>query len=70
MSIYQHYKNKNLYRVIGQGRLESEGEQGQLQVIYAPVDSSTYWIRPRTEFFGHVELEDGSKVDRFTCVEE
>ena len=65
-SIYQHYKNKKQYKVIGIGKHTETLED---LVIYEPqYESETkYWIRPLAMFMDEVEYE-GAKTPRFIFV--
>lgn len=64
--IYRHYKQGALYKVIGLARIESEGENGELQVVYQKAfdASSTMWVRPLSKFTEHIT----STLRRFTLM--
>jgi hypothetical protein len=66
--IYQHYKNKNFYKVLC---LVKDSETLQDVVVYEaqyqnPI--SKLWARPYSEWSAEVEL-DGVKQPRFKLVE-
>ncbi len=62
--VYEHYKG-NKYRALMLARLEREGVDGELQVIYAALyDQFHIWIRPFSEFTGMV-VQDNREQPRF-----
>ncbi|CDZ77225.1 hypothetical protein BN59_03652 [Legionella massiliensis] len=64
---YQHFKNKNLYEVIGVARHSETLEE---MIIYKALyeceefGKDQIWVRPKIMFFEQVEYE-GSIVPRF-----
>lgn len=64
--LYKHYKNKQVYRIIG---VAKHTETLEDMVIYAPYsyknEKSDLWARPLSMFLETVEL-DGNKVPRFS----
>jgi hypothetical protein len=67
--IYQHYKNKNFYRVIGVAKHSETLEE--LVVYEALYDNprSKLWVRPRKMFEEQVKY-NGKMVPRFSFISE
>lgn len=66
--LYLHYKG-NRYRVYSYGRIEADGERGEIQVIYSDIyDTKNVWIRPISEWFQPIE-ENGVMVTRFSLID-
>jgi len=65
-SIYRHFKNKKLYKVIG---VAKHSETMEEMVIYEPQYKSEnrLWVRPLSMFLEKVEL-NGIKQKRFELV--
>ena len=68
--VYQHYRNKQLYRIQSIGR---HTETQELMVVYKPLYMAetfqdSLWIRPLSMFCEQVEHE-GIQVARFNLVE-
>ena len=65
--IYKHYKG-NFYRLIG---VANHSETLEKMVVYqALYDEKELWVRPLSMWNEEVNLKDGTKVKRFTLVEE
>ena len=58
--MYRHFKG-NIYTLLNEAILESTGQE---MVVYKDYNSEKIWIRPKTEFFGKVEIED-KQIPRF-----
>ena len=66
---YQHFKTKNLYKVIG---IAKHSETLQDLVVYECLYEnklSKLWVRPKQMFLEEVTV-NGKKVPRFTFIEE
>lgn len=67
-SIYQHYKNKKLYKILALGR---HSEDHQPYVVYQGLYTSEefgdlpIWVRPLSLFLETVDFE-GTNTPRFT----
>jgi len=67
MDRYRHYKNGKVYRVLSfTARIESQGFDGNAQVVYRCEESGQVWVRPVSEFLGQVTDENGAEVPRFS----
>ncbi|HYF98410.1 MAG TPA: DUF1653 domain-containing protein [Coxiellaceae bacterium] len=69
---YQHYRNQQLYRIIGLARhSETLEEMVIYQALYdcEKFGSNTIWARPKSLFLETV-LYDGKMVSRFAEVTE
>ena len=65
--IYKHYKG-NFYRLIG---VANHSETLEKMVVYpALYDEKELWVRPLSMWDEEVNLKDGTKVKRFTLIEE
>ncbi|MFA9289360.1 MAG: DUF1653 domain-containing protein [Weeksellaceae bacterium] len=69
LGIYQHYKNKQFYKVIGVAKHSETLED--LVVYEALYDNlrSKLWVRPLAMFIEDVEV-DGVYVPRFNFIKE
>jgi hypothetical protein len=68
--IYQHYKNKNYYKVIA---LAKDSESLKDMVVYeAQYDNplSKHFVRPYSEWSEEVKDVEGNVVHRFTYVKD
>ena len=68
--MYRHYKG-GMYRVHGIAYLEATLEPHVVyEMLYDAPDfpKGTIWLRPVSVFFEDVELADGAKTPRFSCV--
>lgn len=63
-TLYRHYKG-GMYEIVTLARLESDGINGPLHVVYRSVTDKTVWVRPLAEFRGNV-FPEGTAVPRFT----
>jgi hypothetical protein len=65
---YFHCKHPDqTYKIIRVGIIE---ETEKICVVYeAQYGEKLVWVRPLEDFLSKIELEDGTKVDRFTKVE-
>ena len=69
LGIYQHYRTRNFYRVIG---VAKHSETLEELVVYEALYDNTegkLWVRPKKMFLEDVEV-NGQKVPRFTYIEE
>ena len=69
LGIYQHYRTRNLYKVIG---VAKHSETLEELVVYEALYDNTegrLWVRPKKMFLEDVEV-NGQKVPRFTFIEE
>lgn len=66
-TLYKHYKSKAVYEFISEGKLESTAEN---VAIYKRLYNEQIWVRPMSEFFGRVTLEDGTIVERYERVKD
>lgn len=65
--IYRHYKG-NIYEVIG---IANHSETLDKLVVYRSIkNENEIWVRPISMWNEEVVLSDGSKVLRFTLIEE
>lgn len=65
--IYRHYKG-NTYEVIG---IANHSETLDKLVVYRSIkNENEIWVRPISMWNEEVVLSDGSKVLRFTLIEE
>lgn len=65
--IYKHYKG-NFYRLIG---VANHSETLEKMVVYqALYGDKELWVRPLSMWDEEVNLKDGTKVKRFTLIEE
>lgn len=62
-AVYEHYKGKH-YRVLGAARHSESLEEFVLYECLYPNDLGQVWVRPRSLFFGMLEV-DGRQVERF-----
>ena len=52
MKRYKHIKTGGIYFVEDEhARIEAEGMDGELQVVYRSAETGCVWIRPKSEFF-------------------
>lgn len=66
---FTHYTdNKKMYTVLNLGRLEKDGVEGEVQVVYRALGDTRIWIRPYSEFVGSVSY-NGQIVQRFLQVD-
>ena len=67
--IYQHYRTRNFYRVIGVAKHSETLEE--LVVYEALYDNpeGQLWVRPKKMFLEDVEV-NGQKVPRFTFIKK
>ena len=67
--IYKHFKG-GLYLVLSVGKHSETLEEYVVYISLYENETSQVWIRPIEDFMGEKELEDGTKVKRFTFVSE
>jgi hypothetical protein len=49
---YRHLNTDGTYRVLSEkARIETEGMDGEHQVIYQSLKDGQIWVRPKAEFF-------------------
>ena len=64
---YRHFRNRQVYRMIGIGTIEATEEEA---VVYqAMYGERRIWIRPKTNFFEEV-MHEGKMVARFQAIPE
>ena len=68
--IWQHYKTKGEYEIVGIGQLQVKVEDLDMKecVIYKALSDEKIWVRPLSDFLETVENEEGSNVPRFSKV--
>lgn len=66
--VYQHYKTKGYYKLIGLGR---HSETLENMILYQSVDTGEFWVRPARMWFDKVfDLDNGVNTTRFRWVSE
>jgi hypothetical protein len=65
--IWQHYKTKGEYEIIGTGQMQVKIEELDMQecVIYKAFSDKKLWVRPLSDFVENVVTEDGEEIPRF-----
>lgn len=68
--IWQHYKTKGEYEIIGLGKLQVKNETLDMVgcVFYKALSDGALWARPVSDFIEDVNDENGSIVGRFIKV--
>ncbi len=66
--IWQHYKTKGEYEIIGIGQMQVKVESLDMKecVIYRALLDEKLWCRPLEDFMEDVELEEGIRLPRFS----
>ncbi|NTU46888.1 DUF1653 domain-containing protein [Candidatus Roizmanbacteria bacterium] len=68
LGVYQHYKTKNYYRVLG---VAKHTETLEKLVVYESLydnPGNKLWVRPLDMFLEELEI-DGKKIPRFQYIE-
>ncbi len=67
--IWQHYKTKGEYEIIGLGQLQTKVESLDMKecVIYKS-PAGTLWARPLADFVEDIKNEEGEMTPRFKKV--
>ena len=67
--LYRHYKNKNLYKVIGLAKLKSDllDDLEPSLVVYEDRADSSLYVRDKANFLANLNYE-GKIVKRFSFV--
>ncbi len=65
--IWQHYKTKGEYEIIGLGQLQVKIEELDMKdcVIYRSLADQKQWVRPLEDFTEILTLEDDMTAGRF-----
>lgn len=68
--IWQHYKTKGEYEIIGIGKMQVKIEELDMKecVIYKSLSDGKLWARPLEDFVELVITEEGQQVGRFVKV--
>jgi hypothetical protein len=70
--IWQHYKTKGEYEILGLGRMQVKIESLDMKecVIYKALSDEKLWVRPLADFMEEIIIESGEKVQRFHKVRQ
>lgn len=65
--IWQHYKTKGEYEIIGMGTLQVKIEDLDMKecVVYQSLEDKKVWVRPLEDFMEKVKNEEGGETNRF-----
>ncbi len=65
--IWQHYKTKGEYEIIGIGQMQVKLEELDMKecVIYKALSDQRLWVRPLNDYTENVTNEEGVTVPRF-----
>lgn len=65
--IWQHYKTKGGYEIIGIGQLQTKVEYLDMKecVIYKALSDEKLWSRPLVDFIEIITNDDGGEIPRF-----
>jgi hypothetical protein len=68
--IWQHYKTKGEYEIVGLGKLQVKVEDLDMKdcVIYKALPEGKIWCRPLEDFTEMIQGEGGESVPRFSKV--
>ena len=68
--IWQHYKTKGEYGIIGIGQMQVKVEELDMKecIIYKALSDQKIWVRPFEDFIENISLENGGEVSRFTKI--
>lgn len=68
--VWQHYKTKGEYEIVGLGQLQVKVETLDMKecVIYKALTDGKLWCRPLEDFIELVQMEEGESVPRFAKV--
>jgi hypothetical protein len=68
--IWQHYKTKGEYEIVGIGQLQVKTEDLDMKdcVVYKALSDGKLWCRPMEDFLETVENEAGEQAPRFSKV--
>jgi hypothetical protein len=67
--VWQHYKTKGKYEIVGLGQLQVKEASLDMKesVIYKAVLDGKLWVRPLEDFVEEIEFE-GNKMPRFSKI--
>lgn len=68
--IWQHYKTKGEYEIIGIGQMQVKVESLDMKecVIYKARSDGKLWVRPLEDFVEEIVIDGGESVPRFQKV--